>query len=49
MIFKHLDNDGNGKIETLDEYRALAFGDIYTPFGMIDRPYEEIADSKRMF
>jgi dynein heavy chain, axonemal len=48
-MFKHLDNDFDGKVETLDEYRALAFGDIYTPFGMTERPYEEIADSKRMF
>lgn len=47
-MFKHLDNDGNGKVETLDEYRALAFGDIYTAFGMIDRPYEEILDFKKM-
>jgi len=47
-MFKHLDNDYNGKIETLDEYRALAFGDIYTPFGMADRPYEEILDAKRL-
>jgi len=33
-LFKHLDNDKNGKVETLDEFRALAFGDIFTTFGM---------------
>ena len=33
-MFKHLDLDHNGKVETLDEYRALAFGDIFTTFGM---------------
>ena len=31
-LFRHLDNDNNGKVETLNEYRALAFGDIYTTF-----------------
>jgi dynein heavy chain len=30
--FKHLDSDKNGKVETLDEFRGLAFGDIYTAF-----------------
>lgn len=43
-MFKHCDLDKNGKVETLDEFRTLAFGDIYTTFGMIDRPYEEITD-----
>ena len=47
-LFKHLDNDKNGKVETLDEYRGLAFGEIYTTFGMYDRPYEVILDPKRL-
>ena len=41
-IFIHLDIDKNGKVETLDEIRGLIFGDVLTPFGMADRPYEEI-------
>lgn len=38
-VFSHLDTDKNGKVETLDEFRLLLFGDIYTPFGLVDRPY----------
>ena len=41
-VFNHLDNDKNGKVETLDEIRGLIFGDVLTPFGMPERPYEEI-------
>ena len=48
QMFKHCDLDHNGKVETLDEFRTLAFGDIYTTFGMIDRPYEEITDSNQL-
>ena len=48
LLFKHLDLDMNGKIETLDEYRGLIFGDIFTPYGMRDRPYEEIQDKARL-
>lgn len=44
MLFKHLDTDRNGKVETLDEFRGLVFGDIFTPFGLRERPYEEIQD-----
>jgi dynein heavy chain len=47
-VFKHLDTDKNGKVETLDEFRGLAFGDIYTTYGMPDRPYEEIIDKKKL-
>jgi dynein heavy chain len=47
-IFTHLDTDKNGKVETLDEFRGLLFGDIYTPFGIPDRPYEEIMDKLRL-
>lgn len=48
QIFVHLDTDKNGKVETLDEFRGLAFGDIYTAFGMPDRPYEEIIDKDKL-
>ena len=48
MLFKHLDLDMNGKIETLDEFRGLIFGDIFTPYGMRDRPYEEIQDKVKL-
>lgn len=41
-IFAHLDTNKDGKVETLDEFRGLAFGDVLTPFGTLDRPYEEI-------
>jgi hypothetical protein len=40
----HLDNDGDGKVTTLDEFRGLLFGDVYTQFGLTDRPYVEIQD-----
>ena len=39
-----LDNDGDNKITTLNEFRGLLFGDIFTSFGMPDRIYEEIKD-----
>lgn len=48
LLFKHLDKSGNGKIETLDEFRGNVFGDIFTPFGVPDRPYEEIMDKPRL-
>jgi dynein heavy chain len=48
LLFKHLDLDMNSKIETLDEFRGLVFGDIFTPFGMRDRPYEEIQDKAKL-
>jgi dynein heavy chain len=48
MLCKHLDLDRNGKVETLDEYRGLLFGDIFAPFQNPDRPYEEILDKKKL-
>lgn len=48
LLFKHLDTDKNGKVETLDEYRGLLFGDIFAPFGIPERPYEEILDNKKL-
>lgn len=43
-VLAHLDLDGNNKVETLDEFRGLLWGDIYTQFGMPDRPYVELMD-----
>ena len=43
-VFSHLDNDKNGKVETLDEFRGLAWSDIMAKFGLPDRPYEEVID-----
>lgn len=48
MLCKHLDTDRNGKVETLDEYRGLLFGDIFAPFGNPERPYEEILDKNKL-
>ena len=42
--FGHLDLDKDNKITTLNEFRGLLFGDIFTAFGMPDRVYEEIKD-----
>jgi len=49
LLFKSLDTDKDGKVESLDEWRGLAFGDIYTPYGMLERPYEEIDDKNKLF
>ena len=48
LLFKHLDKSGNGKIESLDEFRGNIFGDIFTAFGIPDRPYEEILDKQKL-
>lgn len=48
LLFKHLDKTGNGKIESLDEFRGNIFGDIFTAFGIPDRPYEEIMDKQKL-
>lgn len=42
--FRHLDIDGDGKIDKLDEIRGLLFGDLLVPYGLTERPYEEIQD-----
>lgn len=47
-IFAHLDLDKDGKVTTLDEFRGLLFGDIYTSFGLTDRPYVEIMDKLQL-
>lgn len=47
-VFHHLDTDKNGKVETLDEIRGLIFGDVLTPFGLAERPYEEIQDKDKL-
>lgn len=48
LLFKHLDKSGNGKIETLDEFRGNLFGDMFAPFGVAERPYEEIMDKEKL-
>ena len=48
LLFKHLDKTGNGKVETLDEFRSNIFGDVFTGFGIMDRPYEEILDKQKL-
>ena len=47
-VFSHLDFDKSGKIDSLDKIRGLLFGDVFTPFGMKERPYEEITDKNRL-
>lgn len=47
-VFAHLDLDKDGKVTTLDEFRGLLFGDIYTNFGLTDRPYVEIMDKLQL-
>lgn len=48
ILFKHLDLDKDGKVQDLDEWRGLAFGDIQTSFGLMDRPYEELDDKDKL-
>lgn len=43
-IFRHLDIDGDGKVDKLDEIRGLLFGDLLVGYGISERPYEEIQD-----
>merc|ERR1740129_902993 len=38
---KHLDLDGDGKVETLDEARNLIFGDMMSQPAAPNRPYNE--------
>lgn len=47
-LFRHLDNNHDGKVDSIDEFRGLLFGDIYTPFGMADREYLELLDKDKM-
>jgi dynein heavy chain len=47
-MFIHLDLDKDGKVTTLDELRGLIWGDVLTPFGMSERPYEEIQDREKL-
>jgi dynein heavy chain len=43
-----LDNNRDNKVDTIDEFRGLLFGDIYSPFGVMERTYEELADVEKM-
>jgi dynein heavy chain len=47
-LFRHLDNNHDGKVDSLNEFRGLLFGDIYTPFGMTGREYVELLDKEKM-
>ncbi|CAJ1434663.1 unnamed protein product, partial [Effrenium voratum] len=43
-VFKHLDNNGDGKVTTLDEVRTLVFGDMMSQPAAPNRPYTECPD-----
>jgi len=43
-ILKHLDLDGDGKVQTLEESRNLVFGDMMSEPAAPSRPYAECAD-----
>ena len=43
-VMKHLDNDGDGKVTTLDEIRTLIFGDMLSQPAAPNRPYTECPD-----
>ena len=47
-LFRHLDTNSDGRVDTVDEFRGLLFGDIYTPFGMTDREYMELLDKDKL-
>ncbi len=40
-VFKHLDLDGDGKVNTVDEIRQLVFGDMMCQPAAPNRPYGE--------
>eukprot|EP00744_Colponema_vietnamica_P000902 GILI01001554.1.p1 GENE.GILI01001554.1~~GILI01001554.1.p1 ORF type:complete len:2075 (+),score=684.51 GILI01001554.1:415-6225(+) len=44
QIFKHLDMNKDGKVDTLDEVRRIFFGDYMTPPAAPKRPYDEVQD-----
>eukprot|EP00931_Biecheleriopsis_adriatica_P059471 TRINITY_DN3558_c0_g2_i1.p1 TRINITY_DN3558_c0_g2~~TRINITY_DN3558_c0_g2_i1.p1 ORF type:complete len:4446 (+),score=1220.06 TRINITY_DN3558_c0_g2_i1:273-13340(+) len=43
-VMKHLDLDGDGKVQTIDEIRQLMFGDMLSQPAAPNRPYTECAD-----
>jgi len=43
-VMKHLDNDGDGKVNTIDEARCLVFGDMMSQPAAPNRPYTECPD-----
>ncbi len=43
-LLKHLDLDGDGRINTLDEFRGLMFSDVMGAIGIPNKPYVEIRD-----
>lgn len=47
-VFSHLDINKDGKVDSLDEIRGLAFGDVLTVFGTSDGPYQELRDKAEL-
>lgn len=47
-VFERLDNNGDKKIDTLDEIRRLMFSDVLSPIGLPKRPYEEVTDETKL-
>lgn len=43
-VFCHLDNNNDGKVDTLDEIRTLFFGDLQSTPQIPKRPYTEMPD-----
>ena len=43
-VFKHLDLNQDGKVDTVDEVRALFFGDVLSTAASPKRPYTECPD-----
>jgi dynein heavy chain len=47
-LFRHLDSNHDGKVDSIDEFRGCLFGDIYTPFQMRERDYVEVLDKDKL-
>ena len=47
-LFKKMDLDGDGKVQTLDEFRGLVFGDMLSEPAAPNRPYTECSDIKEL-
>jgi len=43
-VFAHLDENQDGKVDTIDEVRMLFFGDMLSPAQVPQRPYTECPD-----
>lgn len=47
-ILGRLDNNNDGKVDTLDEIRGLFFGDMMSPAMTTKRPYAEVPDPQAL-